>query len=207
LAFGVSARSAGRDPALAAIWERLVAAILDWIIIWAVSVAVFLSPLLQIWRQLAVIFSQYQDPYSPAAQAAVNGIAMKQSNQNILLYFCLTLLGFALVYFWVQHAFWGATLGKRALGVRVVSATDRSRIGIRAAGIRALTLLAGPAVYLLAPNPVNVIGGLAWMADTVLPLFDTRLQCLHDKLAGTIVIRQRWLDQQQKQQQQQPSPW
>ncbi len=106
------------------------------------------------------------------------------------------MFGIALAYYWVQHAAWGATIGKRALGTRVVTATDRSRIGIRAAGLRAVAFLVGPAVFLLLASPINIPGGLLWLADTGLPLFDTAAQCLHDKLARTIVIRQRWLDQQ-----------
>jgi hypothetical protein len=51
-------------------------------------------------------------------------------------------------------------------------------------------------VCLLLPGPFNIPGGLLWLADTGLPLLDPQAQCLHDKLAKTIVIRQRWLDQQ-----------
>jgi uncharacterized RDD family membrane protein YckC len=51
---------------------------------------------------------------------------------------------------------------------------------------------------LLLISPLNVVGGLLWAADTGLPLLDVRAQCLHDKLAGTIVIRQRWLNQQER---------
>ena len=106
------------------------------------------------------------------------------------------MFGIALAYYWVQHAAWGATIGKRALGMRVVTAADRSRIGVRAAGLRAAAFLIGPMAFLLLPGPLNILGGLLWLADTGLILLDSRAQCLHDKLAGTIVVRQRWLDQQ-----------
>jgi uncharacterized RDD family membrane protein YckC len=187
-----------RDPVIAAPWERLAACLLDWIIIFAVSVLAFWSPLVRVWRELQTITANYQDLSSPAAQAAINNIARTPANQHALLYWFVGMFGIALAYYWIQHAAWGATIGKRALGVRVVRASDRSRIGVKAAGIRAVAFLVGPAMFLLLASPLNVAGGVLWAADTGLPLLDLRAQCLHDKLAGTIVIRQRWLDRQQR---------
>jgi uncharacterized RDD family membrane protein YckC len=185
-----------RDPALAAPWERLAASVLDWIIIFGVATLAFISPLLQIWRQLDAVATHYTDPSSPDAQAAIDGILRNSSNEHALLFWFLAMFGIGLAYYWVQHAAWGATIGKRALGTRVVAASDRSAIGVRAAGIRAAAFLVGPAVCLLLPGPFNIPGGLLWLADTGMSVFDAQGQCLHDKLAGTIVIRQRWLDQQ-----------
>ena len=201
---GASGPAARRDPAIAAPWERLLAAVLDWIIIFAVATIAFISPLLGIWRQLQAVATQYTDPNSPNAQAAIDGILRNPSNQRALLFWFLAMFGIALAYYWVQHAAWGATIGKRALGTRVVTATDRSAIGIRAAGIRTVAFLVGPIVCLLLPGPFNIPGGLLWLVDTGLPLLDPQAQCLHDKLAKTIVIRQRWLDQQARSA---SSPW
>jgi len=192
-AFGPAAR---RDPVIAAPWERLLASVLDWIIIFAVATLAFISPLLQIWRQLQAVATHYTDPNSPDAQAAIDVILRDPSNQHALLFWFLAMFGIALAYYWVQHAAWGATIGKRALGTRVVTAKDHAAIGIRAAGFRAVAFLVGPAVCLLLPGPFNIAGGLLWLVDTALPLLDPQAQCLHDKLARTIVIRQRWLDQQ-----------
>jgi len=191
--YGPAAR---RDPALAAPWERLAATVLDWIIIFGVATLAFISPLLQIWRQLDAVATRYTDPNSPDAQAAMDGILRNPSHEHALLFWFLAMFGIALAYYWVQHAAWGATIGKRALGTRVVAAGDRSAIGVRAAGIRTVAFLVGPAVCLLLPGPFNIPGGLLWLADTAMPVFDAQAQCLHDKLAKTVVIRQRWLDQQ-----------
>lgn len=201
---GASGPAARRDPAIAAPWERLLATILDWIIIFAVATLAFISPLLAIWRQLQAVATQYTDTNSPDAQAAIDGILRNPSNQRALLFWFLAMFGIALAYYWVQHAAWGATIGKRALGTRVVTAADRSAIGIRAAGIRTVAFLVGPVVCLLLPGPFNIAGGLLWLADTGLPLLDPQAQCLHDKLAKTIVIRQRWLNQQARSA---SSPW
>jgi uncharacterized RDD family membrane protein YckC len=201
---GRSAFASRRNPIIAAPWERLLASILDWIIIVAVSIAIFVSPLLRIWREMDAVYSRFQSNInSPTASAAMDAIVRNPANQHALLFWFLSMFGIALAYYWIQHAVWGATPGKRVLGMRVVSAADKSRIGGRAAGIRAVTLLVGPAMFLLLPSPVNLVGGALWLADTVTPLFDARAQCLHDRLAGTIVVRQRRLDQQAGP----PSPW
>jgi uncharacterized RDD family membrane protein YckC len=185
-----------RDPSIAAPWSRLVAAIVDWVIISGVSVLVFWSPLVRVWRELQAITSSYQDLSSPAAQAAINNLARDPANQHALLYWILGIFGIALVYYWLQHAAWGATIGKRITGVRVVRAADQTRIGVQTAGIRTVAYLVGPAAFLLLASPVNVAGGLLWVADSGLALLDPRAQCLHDKVAGTLVLNKRWLDQQ-----------
>jgi hypothetical protein len=131
--YGPAAR---RDPVLASPWERLAASVLDWIIIFGVATLAFISPLLQIWHQLDAVATHYADPNSPDAQAAIDGILRNPSNEHALLFWFLAMFGIALAYYWLQHAFWGATIGKRALGTRVVAASDRSAIGVRAANTR-----------------------------------------------------------------------
>jgi uncharacterized RDD family membrane protein YckC len=187
--------AARRDPALAPPWQRLVAQTIDWIIIMVVSVIVFWSQLSAVWRELQAVTGRYPDLTNPAAQAAINSISRNPANQHALLYWFLGIFGLALAYYWVQDAAWGATIGKRAMGMRVVRAADRSRIGVLAAGIRTVAFLAGPAVFLLLIHPVNVVGGILWAADAGLPLLDSRAQSLHDKLAGTVVVRRRALDE------------
>jgi uncharacterized RDD family membrane protein YckC len=185
-----------RDASIASPWERLGAAIVDWIIIVGVSVVAFWSPLVRVWNELQAITGSYQNLGSPAAQAAINNMARDPANQHALLYWLLGIFGIALAYYWVQHAAWGATVGKRMLGVRVVQAADQARIGVQTAGIRTVAFLVGPAAFLLLFSPINVAAGLLWVADTGLALLDPRAQCLHDKVAGTLVMKKRWLDQQ-----------
>jgi uncharacterized RDD family membrane protein YckC len=177
----------GRDPALASGWERLLASAVDWLLIMIVSVLIFLSPLMRIWRQLKAI---YPNLNSPGGQAALNTFQHQSGTVSTLLYFWLAVFGIALAYYWVMHAAWGATLGKRAVGVAVVTAADRKKVGVRAAGIRALAFLAGPAILLLVAR-IEYLGGIMWLFDNGLMLVDPRVQAGHDKLAGTVVIRQR----------------
>jgi uncharacterized RDD family membrane protein YckC len=195
-----------RDIALASPWRRLGAQTIDWIIIIVVSVIVFWSQLAVVWREYRAITVRYYPDFStPAAQAALNSFIRNSSYQHALTYWFAGMLGIAVAYFWVQHAAWGATLGKRIFGVRVVRAADRSRLGVVAAGLRTVAFLAGPAIFLLLAliTPVSILGGVLWAADASLPLVDLRAQSLHDKLADTIVVRQAALEERPPR----PSAW
>jgi uncharacterized RDD family membrane protein YckC len=192
---GYGARRATRDPALAAAWERLLASMVDWVLILAVSVIILLSPILAVWHRLESLVASYQNMDSPAAQTAFKNLLTSQATVSTALHFWVAAFAIALVYYWAMHATLGATLGKLALGLRVVSAADRAKITVRAAGIRAVAFLVGPAILMLVPQ-LELIGAVAWLADNLMLLLDAKVQCLHDKLAGTVVIRKRWLDRQ-----------
>ena len=148
-----------RDPAIASPWERLAACVLDWIIIFVVSVLAFWSPLVRVWRELQAIMTSYQEHNSPAAQAAINNLVRQPANQHALL-----VLGPGDV----RHRA-GLLLGAaRRLGRDHRQACsrrpgrqagDRSRIGIKAAGIRAVAFLVGPAMLWLLARPISVLGG------------------------------------------------
>ena len=189
-AYGLAAR---RDPALAPPWQRLVAQTIDWIIIIVVSVLVFWSQVSVFYHEVQAIMGRYAS--TPTGQAAIDSIARNPVIQHARLYWFLGMIGLALVYFWVQLAASGATIGQRVMGIRVVRASDRSRVGVLTAGIRTLAFLLGPALYLLLVSLFGVIGAVLWAADGGLTLLDGRAQALHDKVAGTVVVRQRALDE------------
>src|SRR5260370_31586870 len=81
----------------------------------------------------------------------------------------------------IQHGLWGQTLGKRALGTRVVSARDRSKIGVGTAAGRA-------AMYTLIPV-VPLIGTVYWLLDVLWLLWDRRRQCPAHQAAAPIVAK------------------
>jgi uncharacterized RDD family membrane protein YckC len=190
---------AQRDPALAAAWERLLAMTVDWILILAVAFFAVLSPMLRIWHQLESLVNS-QALNQTATQSAVNNVLQSPATTSILIRFWLVALAIALAYFWALPAAWGATIGKHIVGLRITMA-DRSPLSIAAAGLRAAAFLAGPAILLLVPD-VGLIGGLLWLADGGAMLADPGRRSLHDRVAGTAVVRKRWLDQQSRQ-----SPW
>jgi uncharacterized RDD family membrane protein YckC len=73
----------------------------------------------------------------------------------------------------------GQTLGNMAVGTQVVAADGSGQVGYGRAALRWLidTLL-----------EVTVIGGIL---DILWPLWDSQNQTIHDKAAGTVVIRVR----------------
>jgi len=93
----------------------------------------------------------------------------------------LALLVFGAVYTVVPTALWGQTLGKVAVGSRVVTEADGSPPGWRRSAIRwALPGLVGRLPY---------VGVVVSVAVTASLLLDPRRRGLHDKAAGTIVVR------------------
>lgn len=95
-----------------------------------------------------------------------------------LLMFVVWFLGPSL-YAWLMVGAWGQTLGKMAVGVKVVRSVDAGRVSYaRALGRAASTWLLG---LLFLP----ILLAYVW------PLWDRRNQTLYDKLAGTIVVRAR----------------
>ncbi|TDD61243.1 RDD family protein [Actinomadura rubrisoli] len=98
--------------------------------------------------------------------------------------------GCLLLYEAIQLAVWGRTLGKRFAGIEVVAAESRgpsARPGVLRAVLRA-------AVYALpvAVRPVPVLGLLAgffWVANAGFLYEGTSRQALHDRLAGTVVLK------------------
>ena len=93
----------------------------------------------------------------------------------------LALLVFGAVYTVVPVALWGQTMGKVAVGTRVVAEGDGSVPGWRRSAVRwGLPGLVGRLPY------VGLLVSFAIMASLVL---DARRRGLHDKAAGTIVVR------------------
>ncbi|GAA4329651.1 hypothetical protein GCM10023178_42530 [Actinomadura luteofluorescens] len=99
------------------------------------------------------------------------------------------LLGF--VYFTVLHARWGQTLGKKAFGIRLVRAADLSAVSWgqalgRQAFVYAISVTTG-ALNLV--TPAAGILGLVGLLDNAWILWDEKRQALHDKVAGTVVVK------------------
>jgi uncharacterized RDD family membrane protein YckC len=201
---GPGGQVTSRDPALAAAWERLLAMTIDWILILVAAFLAVLSPMLKVWSQLHAVILNSQTSSQTATQTAINNVLQSPATTSALIRFWVIAFAIGLAYFWALSAVWGGTVGKLILGLRVVEAGNRSRVSIRAAGVRAVAFLAGPAILLLVPD-VGLLGGLIWVADCTVILLDSRMQCLHDRAANTVVIRKRWLDQQARPTQ--ASPW
>ncbi|RFS84717.1 RDD family protein [Actinomadura spongiicola] len=99
------------------------------------------------------------------------------------------LLGFA--YYTVLHAKWGQTLGKKAAGIRLVKASDYSAVTWgqalgRQAFVYVITIVSSVLNLLV---PAAAILGLVGLLDLAWILWDKRRQALHDKVAGTVLVK------------------
>ncbi|WP_344959472.1 RDD family protein [Actinomadura miaoliensis] len=86
----------------------------------------------------------------------------------------------AFLYYWLMHLRFGQTLGKMLLRIRVVRADTGGAINVGQAAGRS-------AFY-------SVLGGLCGcigIVDVAWILWDERRQALHDKVAGTVVVKAR----------------
>jgi uncharacterized RDD family membrane protein YckC len=82
------------------------------------------------------------------------------------------------VYQFVMIGLWGATVGKFALGLRV-RRDDGSEVTWREAGLRPI---------LQTATGVIPGAGIVGLLDYLWMLWDKQKQCLHDKVASTIVV-------------------
>ncbi|HEV8278508.1 MAG TPA: RDD family protein [Streptosporangiaceae bacterium] len=180
--YGTGGQTA-KDPALAEWWQRLLARLVDDVILVVLTSPLWVSVLLPAFRRVERLASQYPDLSEPAAsQAFNNGVSHLMAGMIdtfLLLGAAVGVVSFA--YDWLQHGLWGQTIGKRVMGTKVVTADTRSPISGQAACGRA-------AVYALVPV-VPSVGGLFALVNESWLLWDPRRQCLHDKAARTVVVK------------------
>jgi uncharacterized RDD family membrane protein YckC len=179
--YGPGQYGPGKDPTLAEWWQRLLGRMIDWVIVGVLCSPLWIPAFTTYINRLRSITNQYGTINTPAAQTAVTNAGGHLFGALFLAGLAAALITF--VYDWVQHGLWGRTIGKRALGTKVVTASDRSKVSGGAAGGRA-------AVFALPPI-VPVVGGLFALINELWLLWDRRRQCLHDKAAKTVVIKTR----------------
>lgn len=108
-------------------------------------------------------------------------VSLDDLQQRISAGWAFALLIFGAAYTIVPTAVWGQTLGKVAVGTRVVADSDGSLPGWRRSTIR----WAVPGLFGRLPY----IGILISLVVTASLVVDARRRGLHDKAAGTIVVR------------------
>jgi uncharacterized RDD family membrane protein YckC len=180
--YGTDSRKA-KDPALAEWWQRLLARLVDDVILVVLTAPFWVIALLPAWHRVQRLASRYPDLSQPAAAQAFNN-SLTQMMTGMIGTFLLIGVGVGVVSFgydWLQHGLWGQTIGKRVMGTKVVTADGRSPISGNAACGRA-------AVYALVPV-VPSVGGLFALINESWLLWDPRRQCLHDKAARTVVVK------------------
>ena len=169
----------GPEQDLAEWWRRLLGRVIDILVLTIVATPIALAVLSHSFSQYQRIANRYPDLSTPPAQAALSKADGRLLGSWLIFACIIAVLSF--FYDSIQHGLWGQTLGKRALGTRVVSAYDRSKISGGTAAGRA-------AMYALIPV-VPLIGTLFALLNGLWLTWDRRRQALHDKAARTIVIK------------------
>ena len=153
-------------PLYAGFWIRALALLIDGFVIAAIELPLFLPFVwLPVWRSLrATIDTGVHQP-------------------PVHLFYGWTLLSIAIgyLYAFVMIGKWNATLGKFAVGIRVRKA-DGSPAGWREAALR-------PLLQAALDLPRLGVLGIARALDYLWMVWDKQSQTLHDKIAGTIVVK------------------
>ncbi|MEV4251142.1 RDD family protein [Streptosporangium canum] len=152
------------------VWRRLAAALVDYLIVVAV-LGVVVGP---VWTLIG-LGSGFRMGFGLLAQVDLFQVGTDLEE--------LAILSGLFLYFWVQHALWGRTPGKRLLGVRVIAVWTGGRLG---AGRTALRTLVFP---LLAFVPD--VGLWCLLAGGLWMLLDPEGRVLHDRWLGAAVVRDR----------------
>ncbi|WP_159941794.1 MULTISPECIES: RDD family protein [unclassified Nocardiopsis] len=106
------------------------------------------------------------------------------SDAEANLWALLFVFGWGLLLFfydWLYLVTWGRTLGKMMVGVKVVSAADGGRLSQGQA--------MGRAAFFGLPQSLPCVGHVFTLAESLAALSDRRARTLHDRVAGTVVIR------------------
>ena len=103
-----------------------------------------------------------------------------------LLFFNIALTGASFVYQTLMIGLLGRTVGKIALGTRVVRLLDGRRPNWSEAAIRSLVPL--------ALQSIPRVGVFLWLMVYSLAMWSPLRQGLHDRAAGTLVVRHTLLD-------------
>ncbi|MEZ5262961.1 MAG: RDD family protein [Acidimicrobiales bacterium] len=147
-------------------WQRLVAKILDVIIVAIPGLILF----------FAVAWGDIQD----RIDANESSFQFTYTGTQLLGSLLWFLIGY--VYFAVLNGR-GQTVGKMALGIKVVSMRDGTAIGLGRGFAR-------HAVQFIA-SFLSCFGLIFLLVDSLWPLWDANKQAVHDKIGGSVVIKTR----------------
>jgi uncharacterized RDD family membrane protein YckC len=169
---------------LAEWWRRLVAKIIDWVVVGLIGALLSAG-------YLTDLVGAFQDYIDAAVRAAESGAtpdtsALEAATLDAALPITLISLAVTIVYDVLFLVWRGATPGKMVLGtiVRPADAPGRVSLGValRRQAILVVTNLVG-----LVPV-VGILGTMLSVLDPAWLLWDPRRQALHDKVADTVVV-------------------
>lgn len=170
---------------LAEWWRRLVGRILD-VLVTAVITVIIAFP----WLSQAL--STLSDFVSKTMQAAQNGgtapsqTAFAERFATVVLPITLISIVVSLVYETAFLTTRGATPGKMVMGTVVRRVEGSGRLSVVTA-LRRQVISVGTSLMSLVPV-LSIFGSGLSILDPAWLLWDPRRQCLHDKIAATVVV-------------------
>jgi uncharacterized RDD family membrane protein YckC len=154
------------QTAYAGFWLRVVAAILDGIV-----VSIPLAPFFFIFfASLVPSLIRSQDPMEVITTLL----------PRLMLYLLVVLLASWLYWSLLESSAWQATLGKKALGLYVTDIAGNRATFARTSG----RFFAGRGI-----GHIPSIGGLYYLISCICAGFTEKKQALHDTIAGCLVLR------------------
>ena len=103
------------------------------------------------------------------------------NDENLVFWVNAAMVAIGLLHETIGVWRWGCTVGKLALRTRVVHVTDGGSVALSAAFIRSLL----PAALSVIPG----VGAILSLGVYLWAFIDPRRQGIHDKAAGTLVVR------------------
>ena len=164
-------------------WKRVLARIIDAIIISIVALPLTFVPL----RRIVEIFADYVQKAMDAAEAGITMPAQPTAELNgPILQISLTMLVLYVIYEVGFLSRTGATLGRMVVGISVRLRDKPGPLPLAAALKRTAVKEVGG---LVGSAPVlGPLGSLFSLIDVLWPLWDDKKQAIHDKVAATNVV-------------------
>jgi len=148
---------------------------LDWLIVSVPAIIAYAAIILPPFVALGLDPAYRRlDPNSREAQRQI--LATMQQVQPVLYAWFVFAMGLPIAYFTLFHGWKGQTPGKVAVRIKVVQDSGE-RVSYVRALIRYLVAVAFSLLF------------IPWVIEVLWPLWDRQKQAVHDKAAGTIVVR------------------
>jgi uncharacterized RDD family membrane protein YckC len=176
--YGAPPSGPGEAGALASRGLRLAAGLIDSFIVGIFNVPVVLFAIR--WDRMREV--------AETGRSLDNPLDAYNLPRLLAGYVVMALLGVA--YYTVQHALWGRTIGKRAVGIRVVrtdgTAASWGQIIARQGFVFLASAVTTALTFLV---PFGGLFGFVALLDNAWILWDRDRQAVHDMVAGTVVVR------------------
>ena len=185
--YGTQARTPDGEP-LAGWWKRAAARIIDWIIVWVVSLPLTGYFLYRAFAELWPAVQDYANQLEAGNSSAAAPTATPEMVKWLVGYSVLfTLVAIVYEVFFTTRS--GATPGKKALGLRVRLRDQPGPLPVNAA-LRRTVIPIGGNLFSSVPLLSQLVG-LLQVGDVLLPLANERKQAIHDLMAKTNVVDTR----------------